>query len=112
VYLIVIQKAHELAGSPLFTVALFPWDIDSLGTLWSGGLSSPDFLPAWRGMIDTWSGSIATGGASVLRVRSVFKSTASITVKLPHVSGLLPSGPAVLTDLNRIPEKSEALGGR
>jgi hypothetical protein len=86
--LIVLKKGHEPNHSPLFTVALFPWDVDSLETLWFGGLNSPEFLPAWRGMIDTWSGSIAAGGISVLRVRSVLKSTASITVKLPHVIGI------------------------
>jgi hypothetical protein len=81
-------ESHEPPSSPLFTLAIFPWNVESLETLWSSGLNSPEFEPGWRSMIDTYSGSIAIGGLSMLYVRSILKSTSSITVKLPHVRSI------------------------
>ncbi|KAH8120148.1 WD40 repeat-like protein [Phellopilus nigrolimitatus] len=48
------------------TIACFPWDIHSLDKIWSGEFMHKDVQ--WRKMIEKWSGVIAVGGGTKLRL--------------------------------------------
>ncbi|KAL5519108.1 hypothetical protein ACEPAH_791 [Sanghuangporus vaninii] len=50
-------------------VSIFPWDLSSLDTLWNGEFSSePNKLAQWQKIFRKWSGVVAVGGGSKLRL--------------------------------------------
>lgn len=50
------------------SMALFPWDYDSLEGLWSGDMNKPDIREGWKLMIDSFVGAIVVGGTNSVAV--------------------------------------------
>ncbi|KAG6336101.1 hypothetical protein ID866_2998 [Astraeus odoratus] len=50
------------------SMALFPWDYNSLGSLWSGAMDQPDIREGWASMVDAFSGAIAIGGTDMVAI--------------------------------------------
>ncbi|KIM66244.1 hypothetical protein SCLCIDRAFT_14602 [Scleroderma citrinum Foug A] len=50
------------------SMALFPWDYNSIETLWSGAMNQPEIRKGWELMIDSLLGAIVVGGTGAIAV--------------------------------------------
>ncbi|KIM48256.1 hypothetical protein M413DRAFT_61975 [Hebeloma cylindrosporum] len=66
------------------SLAIFPWDEDSLSTLWEGSLHTTDHLEKWRTFISDFYGAVAVGSDRHLYVYFTNNQRPPLCVTLPH----------------------------
>jgi hypothetical protein len=64
----------------LTCVAPFPWDVDSLRSIWHGNIDTPELKQGWEKLMEEWAGAIAVFGDHKLIVIMRDKSTFCIDI--------------------------------
>lgn len=65
------------------SMALFPWDYDSLETLWSGAMNQPEMRKGWECMINSMLGAIVVGGTDAIALWSSKNPAAGFCLRIP-----------------------------
>lgn len=83
-----IDALQQLEGSEqdaLRTAAFFPWDDNSLRTLWSGSLATEENLTKWTTVLDKFRDVIAIGGDTSVYVLWLKRRKHPLQIKIPEV---------------------------
>lgn len=77
-----ISSTNPTAAS-FRSLALFPWDVNSLSTLWKGTLNTLEHLPTWKKMIAEFWDAVAVGSDHYLYVFFTDRRQPPCCVQLP-----------------------------
>ncbi|KDR84928.1 hypothetical protein GALMADRAFT_233399 [Galerina marginata CBS 339.88] len=64
------------------TVAMFPWDVDSLSELWKGNLATTENLEQWKHVISEYWDTVAVGSEHTLYIFFTNQKRAPLVIKL------------------------------
>ncbi|KAF8971377.1 WD40-repeat-containing domain protein [Flammula alnicola] len=82
---LVRKFALENNDAPAFrSLAIFPWDSDSLSKLWQGSLDTPENQAPWKNLVSEYWDAVAVTSDYCLYVFFTQKKRAPLCVKLPQ----------------------------